>query len=78
MKRLLRKYKKFVFKYVFEIVVKHIQSPAVEEQVAKVLVSKMPKALKDKVTDKQSLKMATASIDTLTDKVAESLGYPAD
>tara|TARA_X000001382_G_scaffold24869_3_gene15489 strand:- start:1167 stop:1403 length:237 start_codon:yes stop_codon:yes gene_type:complete len=78
MKRLLRKYKKFVFKYVFEIVVKHIQSPEVEEQVAKVLVSKMPKALKDKVTDKQSLKMATASIDTLTDKVAESLGYPAD
>ena len=78
MKRLLRKYKKFVFKYVFEIVVKHIQSSAVEEQVAKVLVSKMPKALKDKVTDKQSLKMATASIDTLTDKVAESLGYPAD
>jgi hypothetical protein len=78
MKRLLRKYKKFVFKYVFEIVVKHIQSPAVEEQVAKVLVSKMPKALKDKVTDKQSLKMATASIDTLTDKVAESLGFPAD
>lgn len=78
MKRLLRKYKKFVFKYVFEIVVKHLQSPAVEEQVAKVLVSKMPKALKDKVTDKQSLKMATASIDTLTDKVAESLGYPAD
>ena len=78
MKRLLRKYKKFVFKYVFEIVVKHIQSSAVEEQVAKVLVSKMPKTLKDKVTDKQSLKMATASIDTLTDKVAESLGYPAD
>jgi|TARA_Y100001973_G_C4972500_1_gene220286 uncharacterized membrane protein YheB (UPF0754 family) len=78
MKRLLRKYKKFVFKYVFEIVVKHIQSSAVEEQVAKVLVSKMPKALKDKVTDKQSLKMATASIDAVTDKIAESLGYPAD
>lgn len=78
MKRLLRKYKKFVFKYVFEIVVKHIQSPEVEEQVAKVLVSKMPKALKDKVTDKQSLKMATASIDAVTDKIAESLGYPAD
>ena len=78
MRRILKKYKKFIFKYVFEIVVKHIQSPEVEEQVAKVLVSKMPKALKDKVTDKQSLKMATASIDTLTDKVAESLGYPAD
>jgi uncharacterized membrane protein YheB (UPF0754 family) len=78
MKRLLRKYKKFVFKNVFEIVVKHIQSSAVEEQVAKVLVSKMPKALKDKVTDKQSLKMATASIDAVTDKIAESLGYPAD
>ena len=78
MKRLLRKYKKFVFKYVFEIVVKHIQSSAVEEQVAKVLVSKMPKTLKDKVTDKQSLKMATASIDAVTDKIAESLGYPAN
>ena len=78
MRRILKKYKKFIFKYVFEIVVKHIQSPEVEEQVAKVLVSKMPKALKDKVTDKQSLKMATASIDTLTDKVAESLGFPAD
>ncbi len=78
MRRVWKKYKKFIFKRVFDIVVKHIQSPAVEEQVAKVLVSKMPKALKDKVTDKQSLKMATASIDTLTDKVAESLGYPAD
>tara|TARA_R100000773_G_scaffold4714_4_gene5315 strand:+ start:1199 stop:1435 length:237 start_codon:yes stop_codon:yes gene_type:complete len=78
MRRILKKYKKFIFKYVFEIVVKHIQSPEVEEQVAKVLVSKMPKSLKDKVTDKQSLKMATASIDTLTDKVAESLGFPAD
>tara|TARA_B100001094_G_scaffold243345_1_gene239436 strand:+ start:916 stop:1152 length:237 start_codon:yes stop_codon:yes gene_type:complete len=78
MRRVWKKYKKFIFKRVFDIVVKHIQSPEVEEQVAKVLVSKMPKALKDKVTDKQSLKMATASIDTLTDKVAESLGYPAD
>ena len=78
MRRILKKYKKFIFKYVFEIVVKHIQSPEVEEQVAKVLVSKMPKALKDKVTDKQSLKMATASIDAVTDKIAESLGYPAD
>tara|TARA_R100000742_G_C4267316_1_gene85508 strand:+ start:920 stop:1156 length:237 start_codon:yes stop_codon:yes gene_type:complete len=78
MRRVWKKYKKFIFKRVFDIVVKHIQSPEVEEQIAKVLVSKMPKALKDKVTDKQSLKMATASIDTLTDKVAESLGYPAD
>ena len=78
MRRILKKYKKFIFKYVFNIVVKHIQSSAVEEQVAKVLVSKMPKALKDKVTDKQSLKMATASIDAVTDKIAESLGYPAD
>jgi|TARA_R100001460_G_scaffold19327_1_gene40401 uncharacterized membrane protein YheB (UPF0754 family) len=78
MRRILKKYKKFIFKYVFDIVVKHIQSPEVEEQVAKALVSKLPKALKEKVTDKQSVSMAVASIDAVTDKIAESLGYPAD
>ena len=78
MRRIWKKYSKFWLKRMKEKLVKHIQSPEFEKEVAEVLVSAMPKSLQDKVSEKQSLKIAVAGIDKMTDKVAESLGFPAD
>tara|TARA_R100001463_G_scaffold54588_1_gene105645 strand:+ start:920 stop:1150 length:231 start_codon:yes stop_codon:yes gene_type:complete len=76
MKRIYKKYKKWIHAVVFKKIVEYLQRPEVEGAVADVIAEKLPD--KKGFGNKEQKAIAVVVIDKITDKVAVSLGLKAD
>ena len=76
MKRIYKKYKKWIDAMVFKKIVAYLQRPETELAVAQALAKKLPD--KKGFGDKEQTALAVVAIDKVTDKIAERLGLKAD
>tara|TARA_R100000234_G_C5003359_1_gene181394 strand:+ start:1155 stop:1385 length:231 start_codon:yes stop_codon:yes gene_type:complete len=76
MKRVMKKYQTFIFRKVFEKIVKFLQSSKVENEIAKKFAEKMPD--KKGFGNKEQKALAVVAVDAMTDKIAQALGMSAD